>query len=79
LGYALFLANAKKLVPALTEAELAEGRLQFDQKAQRAMSAVYQLLRALPAIPPTVEQILRRHEQLARSLMNSPGADTSGN
>ncbi len=77
-GYALFFhGSAKDVGKFVTEAKLEEGRQQFDHKAMMAINAIYLMLRRLPKIPRSIEQILRRHEDLVLGLLRSPEQDSS--
>ena len=64
-GYALFFppATDAKQRQAL-DAELEDGRHQFDEKAEGAIEAFYRILRSLPALPQPIEHILARHQDL---------------
>ncbi len=71
-GYALFYATpAKVSLLSLTEAEIEDARQQFDHRARGVIDVLYQMLRRLPAIPESVKQIVRRHEVLVRSMLDS--------
>jgi hypothetical protein len=54
--------DAKQRQPL--DAELAEGRHQFDRKAKGAIEVLYRILRSLPPLPQAVELILARHQDL---------------
>ncbi len=71
-GYALFFspASAKGRQPAV-EKELEKGRKQFDDKARGAIDVLYQMLRELPRIPRSIEQILARHQDLVLARLNA--------
>ncbi len=77
-GYALFFpaADQKPAQPA-AEKELEAGRRQFDSKAKVAIEAVYHMLRDLPQIPRSIEQILRRHEELVLTRLNDLEHDSA--
>ena len=69
-GYALFFpATEQNGPPVATEKEIDAGRRDFDSKAKDAIDSVYAMFRALPQIPRSIEQILRRHEELVLSRM----------
>lgn len=71
-GYALFYApSAKGSARSLTEAEIEDLRQQFDFKAKVVIGVLYQMLRGLPTVPKSVEQIVRRHEALVRNLVDN--------
>ena len=76
-GYALFFppATDAKQRQAL-DAELEEGRHQFDQKAKGAIDTFYRMLRALPRLPQTVEHIIARHQDLVLARIEGRGADS---
>jgi hypothetical protein len=64
-GYALFFSpsDQKSAQPEAAK-ELEAGRREFDAAAKEAVEAVYHMLHGLPNIPRTIEQILRRHEEM---------------
>ncbi len=71
-GYALFFSPAPgKARQSAVEKELEKGRRQFDEKARGAIEVVYQMLRELPEIPPSIEQILGRHQDLVLARLNA--------
>ena len=79
-GYALFFpANEQNGPPIATEKEIGAGRREFDSKAKDAIDSVYRMLRALPQIPRSIEQILRRHEELVLSRMRDLEDSQAGN
>jgi hypothetical protein len=76
-GYALFFppaADAKQR--QALDAELEEGRHQFDQKAEGAIEAFYRIMRSLPQLPQAVEHILARHQDLVLARIEGQGTDS---
>lgn len=63
LGYALFEATrSRESSNIMPQAELENGRQQFDEKARDVIETLYRMLGRLSRIPPAIEQILHRHE-----------------
>lgn len=76
-GYALFFppaADAKQR--HALDIELEDGRHQFDQEARGAIEALYRILRSLPRLPPQVEKILARHQNLVLARIAGLGGDS---
>jgi hypothetical protein len=63
LGCALFAGTRhRESRNIMTQAELENGRQQFDEKARDVIETLYRMLGRLSRIPPSIEQILQRHE-----------------
>lgn len=71
IGYALFAAaRSHQGGDIMSESELENGRQQFDEKARDVIETLYRLLGRLSRIPPSIEQILRRHEIFVLQRLN---------
>jgi hypothetical protein len=69
-GYALFFPTTQQDAPQVaSEKAIEAGRREFDSKAKDAINSVYGMLRVLPQIPRSFEQILKRHEEFVLSRM----------